>query len=130
MTEGASTADAEAVGDLDRAWNEAYERNDRAQLGNILADEFEAAAADGGTISKAQLLQPGAAPLSIAFSERSIRLFDSTAITRGRLRLEHEGGRVDQRFMRVYARRDGRWQAVAVQVSAVVETNAPLTPRR
>ena len=121
MTEGASTADARAVDDLDRAWNEAYERNDRAKLGGILADDFEAVAADGQTISKVQLMQPGSAPLSIGFSGRSIRLFDSTAITRGRLRLEHEGGRVDQRFMRVYARRDGRWQAVAVQVSAVVE---------
>ena len=38
MTKGASTADVKAVGDLDRAWNEAYERNDRAQLANILAD--------------------------------------------------------------------------------------------
>lgn len=121
MTEGASTADARSVGDLDRAWNEAYERNDRAQLGNILADDFEAVAVDGQTINKAQLMQPGSAPQSIAFSERSIRLFDATAITRGRLRLEHEGGRVDQRFMRVFAKRDGRWHAVAVQVSAVVE---------
>lgn len=120
MTERAPTTDAEAVGDLDRAWNEAYERNDRAQLGDILADDFEAVAADGQTISKAQLMQPGSAPRSIAFSERSMRLFDSTAIARGRLRLEHEGARVDQRFMRVYAKRGGRWQAVAVQVAAVV----------
>ena len=121
MTERPSTADAKAVGDLDRAWNEAYVRNDRTQLAGILADDFEAVAADGGTISKAQLMQPGSAPRSIAFSERSLRLFDSTAVTRGRLRLAHEGGRVDQRFMRVYAKRDGRWQAVAVQVSAVVD---------
>jgi ketosteroid isomerase-like protein len=125
MTDEASTADERSVGDLDRAWNDAYERSDRAQLAGILADDFEAVAADGLTITKTQLMQPGSAPRSIAFNERSLRLFDSTAITRGRLRLEHEGGRVDQRFMRVYARRDGRWQAVAVQVSAVVET----TPR-
>ena len=124
MTEGASSADALAVEDLDKAWNEAYERNDRAQLGDILADDFEAVAADGQTITKAQLMQPGRAPRSIAFSERSLRLFDSTAITRGRLRLEHEGGRVDQRFMRVYARRDRRWQAVAVQVSTVADAGS------
>ena len=80
-----------------------------------------AVAADGPTVSKAQLMQPGSAPRAIAFSEQSLRLFESTAVTRGRLRLEHEGGRIDQRFMRVYAKRDGRWHAVAVQVSAVVE---------
>ena len=122
MTERASTADAGTVGALDQAWNEAYEHNDRARLEGILADDFEAVAADGQTITKAQLMQPGRAPRSIAFSERSLRLFDSTAVTRGRLRLEHQGGRVDQRFMRVYAKRDARWEAVAVQVSAVVES--------
>jgi hypothetical protein len=37
------------------------------------------------------------------------------------LQLEHEGGRIDQRFIRVYAKRDGQWRAVAVQVFAVVE---------
>jgi ketosteroid isomerase-like protein len=124
MTGGASTADAEAVGDLDEAWNEAYNRNDRTQLGGILADDFEAVAGDGETITKAELMRPGPAPRSIVFSERSLRLFGSTAITRGRLRLEHEGSRVDQRFMRVYARRDRRWQAVAVQVSVVGESGS------
>ena len=69
-------------------------------------------------------MQSGSAPRSIAFSERSIRLFDSTAVTRGRLRLEHEGGRVDQRFMRVYTKRDGHWHAVAVQVSAIVDSGS------
>src|SRR5688572_26887995 len=105
MPEGPLAADMEAVADLDRAWNDASERSERAQLGSILADDFQAVAADGQTIGKAQLMQPGSPPRSIAFSERSLRLFESTAITRGRLRLEHEGGRVDQRFMRVYARR-------------------------
>ena len=47
MTERASTPDADSVGALDRAWNDAYERNDRSQLGSILADDFEAVAADG-----------------------------------------------------------------------------------
>src|SRR5688572_24550059 len=83
MTEEAS-ADAATVGALDRAWNEAYERNDRAQLGTILADDFEAVAADGQSIGKAQLMEPGSAARSIAFSERSLRLFGSTAVTRGR----------------------------------------------
>jgi putative acetyltransferase len=114
--------DANAIEDLDRAWNEAYERNDRAPLGLILADDFEATAADGRSIGKAQLLQASPAPRSIAFSERYVRIFGSTAVTRGRLQIEHaHGQRVDQRFMRVYAKRDGRWQAVAVQVFPVVE---------
>jgi ketosteroid isomerase-like protein len=121
VTGRVSTADLRAVEDLDRTWNDAYEHNDRAPLEHILADDFEAIAADGATVSKARLMEPSRAPRSIAFSERSIQVFGSTAIARGRLQLELEGGRKDQRFMRVYVKRDGRWQAVAVQVSAVVE---------
>lgn len=98
-------ADERAVDALDRAWNAAYEQNERDRLVDVLADDFIAVTADGRAVTKAQLVQPSAAPRSIAFSERSVQLFGTTAITRGR----------------VYAKRDGRWQAVAVQVFAVVE---------
>ena len=114
-------ADEPAVEALDRAWNAAYEQNERDRLADVLAEDFIAVTADGQPVTKAQLMQPSTAPRSIAFSERSVRLFGTTAITRGRLELEHAAGRIDQRFMRVYAKRDGRWQAVAVQVFAVVE---------
>ncbi len=113
-------ADERAVDAIDRAWNAAYEQNERDRLGDILANDFIAVTADGQTVTKTQLMQPSTAPRSIAFSERSVELFGTTAITRGRLSLEHAEGSIDQRFMRVYAKRDGRWQAVAVQVSAVV----------
>jgi ketosteroid isomerase-like protein len=116
-----SAADRRAVDVIDRAWNEAYERNDRARLGPILAEDFEAVTADGQTVSKAQLMRPSTAPRSIAFTERSVRPHGSTAITRGRLTLEHDGRRIDQRFMRVYTKRGGRWWAVAVQVFPILE---------
>ena len=38
----------------------------------------------------------------------------------GRLSLQHDGGDIDQRFMRVYTSQQGRWQAVAVQVYPVL----------
>ena len=121
MSDVQSAADRRAVDDLDRAWNEAYEQNDRARLGPILAEDFEAVTADRGTVGKAQLMRPSSAPHSIAFTERTVRLHGSTAITRGRLTLEHDGRHIDQRFMRVYTKRGGRWWAVAVQVFPVVE---------
>ena len=104
---------------LDRAWNEAYERNDRSALADILDDDFEATTADFMIVSRAQLLEPTPAALRVEFSERILRVFGATAIVRGRLRLQHKGGWIDQRFVRVYARRDGRWRAVAVQVFPV-----------
>jgi ketosteroid isomerase-like protein len=64
-------------------------------------------------------MRPTPAPLAIAFSERSLRVFGSTAIVRGRLSLERADGRVEQRFLRVYAKRAEGWRAVAVQVFPV-----------
>ena len=110
--------DEEAVEHLDRAWNDAYVRNDRTPFAEILADDFAATTWDGKTITKAQLME-AAGPAVVTFSEFAIRVFGPTAVTRGRIRVEREGGSFEQRFIRIYSQRGGRWQAVAVQVFPV-----------
>ena len=40
-------------------------------------------------------------------------------VSRGRLQLELDDRRLDQRFLRVFARRDGVWRAVSVAVTPV-----------
>ncbi|HTR60976.1 MAG TPA: nuclear transport factor 2 family protein [Candidatus Binataceae bacterium] len=107
---------------LDNAWNSAYERNDRAPLADILADDFTGIMPWGEHITKATLMvNPPRPAKSISFSEQEVRMFGSTAISRGRLKLDLEDRMVDQRFLRVFSRRDGRWQAVAVSVTPVSE---------
>jgi ketosteroid isomerase-like protein len=110
-------ADDTVVRDLDRAWNDAYIRNDRTPFAEILADDFVARHWNGRTITKTQLMT-GGEPATVTFSEFSIRLFGPTAITTGRIRVERvrESSASEQRFFRVYSKREGRWQAVAVQV--------------
>ena len=110
--------DEEAVSELDRAWNEAYVRNDRTPLAEILADDFAGIAWDGQTITKPQLMM-GAEPAAVTFSEFAIRVFGPTAITRGRVRVERARDTFEQRFIRVYSKGAARWQAVAVQVFPV-----------
>jgi ketosteroid isomerase-like protein len=112
-------ADLDAIEKLDAAWNEAYVLNDRSRLQRILAADFEGTDASFRIISKPMLMEPTPAPKQIAFSEQSVKLFGGTAITRGRLQLTHASGTVDQRFLRVYAKRGSRWEAVAVQTSPV-----------
>jgi len=58
---------------------------------------------------------------SIRFSEQYVRLFGNAGISRGRLTLEFADRRIDQRFLRVFAKRDGVWRAVAVSVAPVSE---------
>lgn len=107
--------DADAVRRLDRSWNDAYLRNDRSVFAEILADDFRGFFADGRSIGKAQLMQP-TEPRRVEFSELALELFGPTAVSRGRVRIEHAEGAAEQRFVRIYSHRAGRWQAVAVHV--------------
>jgi hypothetical protein len=107
---------------LDNAWNAAYLRRNREPLSEILADDFTGLTASGEPITKALLMggDPGTGVVrSVSFSDQEVRIFGDTAISRGRLNLEMDELRVDQRFLRVFAKRNGKWRAVAVSVTPV-----------
>ena len=115
----ASPVDDEAeVRRLDSAWNDAYLHNDRSPLADILAEDFAAIAPfHGEPVTKAMLMVTPPPAISAAFSEQAVLVFGDTAISRGRLRLELTDRKVDQRFLRVFAKRHGQWRAVSVAVS-------------
>jgi ketosteroid isomerase-like protein len=118
----ATEADDEAqILRLDSEWNDAYRRHDRAPLAHILADDFTGLTALGEPITKALLMinPSGEAIKSVTFSEQYVQVFGDTGISRGRLQLELDDRRIDQRFLRVFARRGGVWQAVSVAVTPV-----------
>lgn len=125
---------------LDSEWNEAYRRRDRAPLAHILADEFTGLTVSGGPITKTLLMvnPSGRGVKSITFSEQFVRVFGDTGISRGRLQIQLDDHSVDvakaaiidvdgktvtpapgidQRFLRVWAKRDGIWRAVSVAVT-------------
>jgi ketosteroid isomerase-like protein len=107
---------------LDEAWNEAYRQHDRSALSGILSDDFAALTASGGPVSKASLMvDPPGRARSVTFSDQEVRVFADTAVSRGRLKLELEDRFLDQWFLRVFAKRDGRWQAVSVAVTPFVD---------
>ncbi len=111
--------DKEQVADLDRRWNIAYAEHRRRELAEVLADDFLASTADGRVVTKSHLMSVDE-PATVTFSHFDIHLFGATAVTRGRIRVERPAGEaVEQRFFRVYSKRDGRWAAVAVQVLPV-----------
>jgi Domain of unknown function (DUF4440) len=83
-----------------------------------LADDWLAYRSEGDPITKQQLLE--AVPLNpdahLEFELLAFHVFGETAITRGRLVAIATDDIRRQSFMRVYAKRDGTWRAVAVQV--------------
>jgi|ERR1700678_546778 hypothetical protein len=108
---------------LDSEWNEAYLRGDRSPLAHILADDFTGLHVRGEPITKAILMvnPSGPAVKSVTFSEQFVCVFGATGISRGRLEIEFEDHRIDQRFLRVFAKRNGTWQAVSVAVTPIAK---------
>jgi Domain of unknown function (DUF4440) len=119
MNDNNSSTDEQAVRELDRSWNVVYLRNDRSAFAEILADDFCAILLDGRTAGKADLMRPTPQGAGVDFSEASLQMFTPTAVTRGRVRIQHADRVVDQRYVRVYSKRQTGWQAVYVVVFPV-----------
>jgi ketosteroid isomerase-like protein len=111
------TSDERIVRELDQRWNDVYVKNDRAPFAEILADDLRVTWPDGRSeLAKVKMMEPTPGERRVEFSERSFEIYESTAVTRGRIRVEHPEGPMEQRFVRVYAKRADRWQAVSVHV--------------
>ena len=115
---------------LDREWNEAYPKLDAAALDHIIADDWVCIDGTGLVITKSELLRRVASSDSFLdpykFDEIVLHMFGEAAIVTGRLSglmRDSDGVHdVKQRYMRVYVRRNERWQAVATQVTKVKES--------
>ena len=116
--------------ELDREWNEAYPRLDCVALDRIIADDWVCIDGSGMVITKSELLTRVASSASFLdsykFDEITLRVFGAVAILTGRLSGQTKESDsihdIDQRYMRVYVKRNERWQAVATQVTKVKET--------
>ena len=112
---------------LDREWNEAYPRLDGAALDRIIADDWVCIDGSGLVITKSELLRRVASSTSFLdpykFDEIALHMFGEAAIVIGRLsgQMRDSDGvhDVNQRYMRVYVKRNERWQAVATQVTKI-----------
>jgi ketosteroid isomerase-like protein len=127
MTTDDMSTDERHLRQIDREWNEAYPNRDIEALDRIIADDWKCIDGTGRVISKRELLERvGANPNpfdSHLFDEFELRVFGDTAVATGRLtgrgRNDTEEFNLEQRFTRVYVKRDGLWQAVATQVTLV-----------
>ncbi|HEX8140423.1 MAG TPA: nuclear transport factor 2 family protein [Pyrinomonadaceae bacterium] len=122
-------AEEERLRQLDREWSEAYPRCDTATLDRIIADDWLCIDGAGLIITKQQLLErvaKGPSPFdTYRFDEQRVRLFGDAAVVTGRLSASGAGEdgpfRLQQRFTRVYVRREQGWQAIATQVTVLPE---------
>ncbi len=125
VTQGkpADQSTEQVVLQLTRDWLAAEERKDSATLQKIIADDFQGTAPGGHTVFKEDVIplegsQSGG--LAITASEMKARLFGDTAIVTAR-GVQKADEKRELRFTAVFAKRDGRWQMVAVHLSAVLQ---------
>ena len=87
----------------------------------MLADDFLCSLPDGSGINREQFLAQIAAPATISNLEAhdvNVRLFGDLAIVHARTTFTMANGRPGaSRYTDVWARRDGRWVAVAAHIT-------------
>jgi ketosteroid isomerase-like protein len=119
--------DRDVVAQLDTLWNEGYQRKDISILLKVLAEDWVAFTPDGQVVTRAQLLEaiPSNPEARLEFDEFTIHVFGDTAITKGRLTANQADGLVrQQRFIRVYTKRNDEWKTVVAQVIPIIKENS------
>jgi ketosteroid isomerase-like protein len=117
----------QAITKLENDWAEALLKGDQAAIDRIVAPEWTLVGPDGKVQSKAQAdsdLKAGTVKFeSFKLNDLKVSVFKNTAVAQG---LETEKSSYkgkdtsgQYRFTDVFIKRDGRWQAVATQITRV-----------
>ena len=116
-----SASDRQTLADLNQAYIQSARSSDVARFGELLADDFLCSLPDGTLLDRRQFLERAARPLDIRDLEAhdvNVRLLGEVAIVHARTTYTYDDGRRGSgRYTDVWARRDGRWVAVAAQFS-------------
>ncbi len=105
---------------LERAWADALARRDTAVVSRILADDFEGIDPAGAAFSKPAYLADlahGRFAADNRLLDTRVRLFGETGVVISLIQSKPSGS--SERSTKVYARRRGRWQCVAMHAGGV-----------
>lgn len=116
----AASSDDEVLLGLNAEYLRASERSDRGWFEEHLAADFLCSRPDGSLLDRAAFLVRVSAPSSLSELEAhdvQVRLVDDVALVHARTTFR-DGGRPGQgRYTDVWARRAGRWLAIAAHVT-------------
>jgi ketosteroid isomerase-like protein len=112
---------------LEATWRVAPIEGDLETVSRVTADDWVGVSPTGAVMSKADLFEMLSRPApfeSAAYDDVQVWVYGQTAVVTSLFCGECRDGQgqdvtFEQRFMRVYANRDGRWQCVATQVVPV-----------
>ncbi len=111
---------------LNREWADAMVRGDNAALERLFDDDLIVTSGNGVIRNKAAELgeskpNPDLKTLFFNTEEVRVRVYKDAAVVTGhaKWRINYKGRDIDneRRYMSVYAKRDGRWRMVALQIT-------------
>ncbi|MEO8102499.1 MAG: nuclear transport factor 2 family protein [Betaproteobacteria bacterium] len=121
---------ARTVAELTRqadAWDKAIVRKDRAAIEANMAEDFRQIDGDANVETRASfvegLLSPRLRIDPYTVEDFEVRLYGDVALLSGRTRMtgnyDDKAFQSHYRYIDIYARRDGKWRIVSVQISRV-----------
>src|SRR5690242_2599695 len=114
-------ADLDELISLNAAYIDSVQHGDVRRFEEILADDFLASNPDGSLVDKQQFLAQTALPVTItglAAHDVRVRMLGDVAIIHARTSYVTQGGEQrNGRYTDIWAKRNGRWLAVAAHVT-------------
>ena len=112
--------DAEIVLQLEETWSKAPREGDLETVSKVVADDWLAVGPAGETMTKKDLLEMLASHPNLfeitEYSDVRLFLFGNTAVVTSAFHGVGKELELKQRYMRVYAQREGDWRCVATQI--------------
>lgn len=124
----AATDEAEAVAtlhDLNAQYIRAFVESDTDWYDENLSEDFVCTLADGRRIGKAEFLrrtQEGPRVTNITYDQVDVRPLGDLALVHGVTHYTRDRAPASTRYTDVWRLHDGRWQAVAAQLTSVTAT--------
>jgi ketosteroid isomerase-like protein len=123
MIPGSDEADAVAIlHRLNASYIQAFVESDVAWYDENLSDDFVCSLADGRRIGKEEFLrriEAGPGVTEETYDEIDVRPLGDVALVHGVTHCLRDGAPSSTRYTDVWQLRDGRWQAVAAQLTTV-----------
>lgn len=109
------------------AWDQAIVRKDAAAISANMAEDFRQIRSNGDVVDKTAFLRDITSPeLTIEpyqVEDLDVRFYGEVALLSGHTHMKGSYGgaafTTHYRYIDIYARRDGRWQVVSVQITTI-----------
>ncbi len=115
-------SDREIVLALEKTWGIAPLEGDTETVNNVVAEDWFAISTTGETMDKSTLLKNLISNQhifdSLHYDDIKIKIFENTAVVTSSFEGIGKELTLNQRFMRVYSKRDATWKCVATQIVA------------